>query len=157
MLRRLTHRLLRHYPQIYLACHVAHTRARTNRFGLTDRDVVLLGHLDEQAPLRAGPLARHLGIGAPALSAQLQRLAKLGYLTRTPAARDRRRLDLLLTPRGAEALATTSILDPNRVNALLLQLSPAQRTSAVDGLALLAMAARRLQLKKSSRRSTPSP
>ena len=153
MIRRLTHRILRHYPQIYLACHVAHTRARTNRFGLTDKDVVLLGHLDEHAPLRAGPLARHLGIGAPALSAQLHRLEKLGYLTRTPHAQDRRRVDLHLTPHGAEALATTSILDPNRVNALLLQLAPAARPQAVDRLALLASAARRLQLKSSRRPS----
>jgi DNA-binding MarR family transcriptional regulator len=153
MIRRLTRRILRHYPQIYLACHVAHTRARTNRFALTDKDVVLLGHLDEHTPLRAGPLARHLGIGAPALSAQLARLERLGYIVRTPHVRDRRRVDLLLAPLGAEALATTSILDPGRVTALLMQLSPEKRAAAVEGLALLAAAARRLQLKHPKRRS----
>lgn len=152
MIRRLTHQVLRHYPQIYLACHVEHPRSRTNRFQLTDRDIVLLGHLDEQAPQRAGPLARHLGIGAPTLSAQIRRLEQLGYLTRTPHPRDRRRLELRLTPLGAEALATTSILHPDRVTALLMQLSPEERAAAVNGLALLAAAARRLQLKSPHRR-----
>jgi DNA-binding MarR family transcriptional regulator len=147
MIRRLTDDVLRHYPQIYLACHLEHTRARTNRFRLTDKDVVLLGHLDVDAPLRAGRLARHLGIGSSTLSAQLQKLEQAGYLTRTPHARDRRNIDLRLTSLGAEAMATTSILDSNRVTALLVQLAPAERARAVAGLAALARAARQLQFK----------
>lgn len=147
MIRRLSHDVLRYYPQIYLACHLEHTRARTNPYGLRDKDVVLLGHLDETNPLRAGRLAKHLGIGSPTLSAQIQRLERSGFLTRTPAARDRRNIDLRLTPCGAQAMATTSILDPGRVTALLAQLTPSDRTLAVTGLALLARAARQLQLK----------
>jgi DNA-binding MarR family transcriptional regulator len=146
MIRRLTHEVLRHYPQIYLACHLEHTRARTNAYGLRDKDVVLLGHLDETTPMRAGQLARHLGVGSPTLSAQIQRLETSGLLTRTPAPRDRRNIDLRLTPRGAEAMAATSILDPGRVTALLVQLKPTERRRAVGGLALLARAARQLQL-----------
>ncbi len=155
MIRRLTHSVLRHFPQIYLACHVAHPRARTNRFRLTDKDVVLLGHLDERTPMRASELARHLGIGAPTLSAQLQRLHRFGHIARTPHAQDRRRVELRLTPRGAEAMATTSVLDPGRVTMLLMRLPPAQRAQAVEGLALLARAARKLQLKSSRRHSPP--
>lgn len=147
MIRRLTHDVLRHYPQVYLACHLEHTRARTNGYRLRDKDVVLLGHLDEDAPIRAGRLARHLGVGSPTLSAQIQRLETEGFLTRTPDPRDRRNVDLRLTARGAEAMATTSILDPGRVTALLAQLPPAERMRAVGGLALLARAARQLQLK----------
>jgi DNA-binding MarR family transcriptional regulator len=147
MIRRLTRDVLRHYPQVYLACHLEHTRARTNRHRLTDKDVVLLGHLDEAAPIHAGRLARHLGVGSSTLSAQIQRLEQQGHLTRTPDPRDRRNVDLRLTTRGAEAMATTSILDPGRVTALLAQLSPSERTLAVGGLALLARAGRQLQLK----------
>jgi DNA-binding MarR family transcriptional regulator len=147
MIRRLIRDVLRHYPQIYLACHLEHTRARTNRFHLTDKDVVLLGHLDETEPIRAGRLARHLGVGSSTLSAQLQRLENNGHLTRTPDPRDRRNVDLRLTAQGAGAMATTSILDPGRVTALLVQLTPLERTHAVGGLALLARAGRQLQLK----------
>src|SRR4051812_28032398 len=131
MIRRLTRDVLRHYPQIYLACHLEHTRARTNRHRLTDKDVVLLGHLDEEQPVRAGHLARHLGVGSSTLSAQLHRLEQIGHLSRTPDPRDRRNVDLRLTSQGAEAMATTSILDPGRVTALLVQLTPSERTLAV--------------------------
>jgi DNA-binding MarR family transcriptional regulator len=147
MISRLTQDVLRHYPQIYHACHLTHPRGRTNRYKLTDKDIVLLGHLDPTTPMLAGPLARHLGIGAPALSAQLQRLEERGYLSRRARPRDRRQVELRLTPLGAEAMATTSILDPGRVTALLVQLTPSERTRAVRGLALLARAARQLQVK----------
>src|SRR4051812_38758898 len=147
MIRRLSYDVLRHYPQIYLACHLEHTRSRTNEFRLTDKDIVMLGHLDQTVPLGAGRLARHLGIGSPSLSAQLQRLEKSGYVRRKSDPEDRRNVEIRLTARGAEAMATTSILDPGRVTALLAQLSPAERTRAVDGLALLARAARLLQSK----------
>ena len=120
MITRFTQDVLRHYPQIYLACHLEHPRARTNRFRLTDKDIVLLGHLDRTTPMLAGQLARHLGVGAPALSAQLQRLELRDYLSRSVRPRDRRHVELRLTPLGAEALATTSILDPGRVTALLV-------------------------------------
>ncbi len=155
MIRRLTRDVLRHYPQVYLACHLEHTRARTNRFRLTDRDVVLLGHLDETAPVRAGWLARHLGVGSSTLSAQLQKLEASRYLTRTPQPRDRRNVELRLTRLGAEAMGTTSILNPGRVMALLAQLSPSERTLAVGGLALLARAARQLQSKYPKQRLSP--
>lgn len=155
MIRRLTSDVLRHYPQIYLACHLEHPRARTNRFKLTDRDIVLLGHLDEHEPLQAGRLARHLGIVSSTLSAQLQRLESRRYLTRTPHPRDRRNIELRLTRLGAEAMATTSILDPGRVTALLVQLTPTERAQAVAGLALLGRAARHLQLKYPKKSKTP--
>ncbi|MBI2813504.1 MAG: MarR family transcriptional regulator [Opitutae bacterium] len=147
MIRRLTSEILRHYPQIYFACHLEHTRARTNAHRLADRDIVLLGHLDERLPLCAGQLARHLGVRPSTLSAQLQHLESLGHLARRAAPRDRRHTDLFLTKSGAAALAATSILDPGRVNVLLMQLSPEERTLAVGGLTLLARAARQLQLK----------
>lgn len=147
MILRWTQDVLCHYPQIYLACHLAHPRARTNAYRLSDKDIVLLGHLDRDAPMLAGTLARHLGVGAPALSAQLQRLLARGLITRRSRPRDRRQIELRLTELGTEALATTSILDPGRVTALLMQLKPTERAQAVRGLARLAQAARQLQLR----------
>ena len=156
MIRRLTRDVLRHYPQIYLSCHLEHPRAHTNAHGLADRDIVLLGHLDEREPQRPGLLARHLGIQPSTLSAHLQHLENLGHLVRRPQTHDRRHLEIFITKKGATALASTSILDPGRVTVLLMQLSPEERTLAVGGLALLARAGRQLQLKYPKGRRTKS-
>jgi len=131
----------RAYPQIYLACHVDHVRTKSNRHHLSAHDSTLLAHLDESRATTAGDLARHLGVAASTLSAALARLEKLGHLTRTPARRDRRRIELRLTVQGAEAMAETSVLDRRRVAAVVGELSPREQKRAVAGLALLARAA----------------
>jgi len=142
----------RAYPQIYLACHVDHVRTRSNRHHLSAHDSTLLVHLDEQRATVAGDLARHLGVAASTLSAALARLEELGHLTRTPARRDRRRIELRLTPQGAEAMADTSVLDRRRVAAVLGQLSPREQRRAVAGLALLARAALEFQVRAPRRK-----
>lgn len=131
----------RAYPQIYLACHLDHVRTKSNRHHLSAHDSTLLAHLDESRATTAGDLARHLGVAASTLSAALARLEKLGHLTRTPARRDRRIIELRLTVQGAEAMADTSVLDRRRVAAVLAELSPREQNRAVAGLALLARAA----------------
>jgi DNA-binding MarR family transcriptional regulator len=129
------------YPQIYLACHTAHTRARSTPFRLSARDSSLLVHLDETEATRPAALGRHMDIGAPTLSAALRRLEGLGYVTRTQANADRRGIELRLTAKGAVALSATSVLEPARVRALLRSLAPADRARAVTGLAILGRAA----------------
>jgi DNA-binding MarR family transcriptional regulator len=136
--------ILRAYPQIYHACHVRHPRARTNVHRISARDAWILGHLDRAVPISPAALAKHLSIGAPTLSAALQRLERLGYVVRRPSARDKRRIELLLGPRGIEALRGSTVLDVQRVERLLAQLSKNDRGPAVAGLALLAKAARSL-------------
>ena len=128
------------YPQIYLACHVDHTRRGGSE--LSARESMILAHLDEDVPLNAAALARHLGIGAPALSAILKRLLTLRFIVRTPDPTDARRHLLRLTPEGARAMSAGSVLDTNRVRALLRRLTPEERDRALDGLAVLAQAAR---------------
>lgn len=135
------------YPQIYLACHTRHTRARSTAFRLSARDSSLLVHLDERRPTRPAALARHMSIGAPTLSAAVQRLEQLGYVARQTPDADRRGVELRLTAKGAEALSETSVLETARVEALLRSLAPANRARAVDGLALLGRAARALGAK----------
>lgn len=129
------------YPQVYLACHTRHTRARSTPYRLSARDSSLLVHLDETRPTRPAVLARHMDVGASTMSAALRRLETLGYVARTAAAADRRGAELRLTARGAEALAATSVLEAGRVEALLRVLRPADRARAVDGLQLLGRAA----------------
>lgn len=146
----------RYYPQIYLACHADHVRARSTAYRLSAHDSSLLAHLDERTSVPAGKLARHFGVAASTLSAALQRLESLGYLTRTPRARDRRAIELRRTPKGSEAMAATSVLDGKRVAGVLARLRPAERRRAVEGLALFAGAALKFQLTHPARRH-PSP
>ncbi|MDX6383998.1 MAG: hypothetical protein QOK48_1571, partial [Blastocatellia bacterium] len=61
-----------------------------------------------------------------------------------PAAKDRRKRELRLTPRGAEAITATSVLDGERVRAMLNQLQASERKAALHGLALLAEAAKKI-------------
>lgn len=136
--------LLRCYPQIYLACHVEHVRAQSNPHSLSARDASLLAHLDRGRGINAAELAQHMQVRPSTLSAALARLEQLGYVEREPDADDRRVHRLRLSPRGEAAMAESSVLDPQRAAALLARLTPAERERALDGLALLARAARAL-------------
>ena len=92
--------------------------------------------------MTAAALARHVGIGRPAMSATIKRLAARGLVTQQPDASDARRRQLRLTPAGTRALGESSVLETSRLRAVLRRLTPAERKRALDGLALLARAAR---------------
>ena len=142
--------VLRFYPQIYLACHVDHVRATSTEWQLSAHDSSILSHLDSRTSTSPRKLAAHLGIKPSTLSAAIARLESLGYISSEPAADDKRRRDLKLTARGAEAMASTSVLDRHRVRDVLATLSPKDRVAAVRGLSLLAQAARAFQTPEES-------
>ena len=142
MERLLVREVQRYYPQVYLACHVDHVRARSTPYRISSRDAALLSHLDTREPVTAGALAKHLGVVPSTLSQALKRLEGLGYVQRTRSPENRRAIELRLTEAGAEAMAAGSVLDARRVAELLSRLTPAERRRAVQGLALLARAAR---------------
>src|SRR5215510_13153622 len=132
------------YPQIYVACHTDHIRAASTAWRVSSQDASILVHLDRETGLSPRRLASHLGVAPSTLSAAIARLSKLGYITVTTNENDRRRRELRLTPRGAEAVRSTSVLDAERVRAMLGKLNPKERKEALRGLALLAEAARKL-------------
>ena len=132
------------YPQIYVACHASHVRAVSTRWRVSSQDASILVHLDSEFGLSPRALAGHLSVAPSTLSAALTRLAKLGYLSNQPSEKDRRKRELRLTARGAEAISATSVLDAERVRAMLDRLKPAERKQALLGLALLAEAARKM-------------
>jgi len=132
------------YPQVYIACHTDHVRAMSTKWRISSQDSSILVHLNTDSGLSPRALADHLGVAPSTLSAAIARLSELGYLTSEPNETDRRKRELRLTPRGAEAISSTSVLDAERVRALLKNLKPPERRAALHGLALLAQAARRL-------------
>ena len=135
------------YPQIYIACHTDHVRAASTTWRISSQDASILVHLDRDSGLSPRALAGHLGVAPSTLSAAIARLSELGYLTSKPDDTDRRKRELRLTARGAEAIASTSVLNAEKVQALLDKLKPDERKAAVRGLALLARAARKLNEK----------
>ena len=133
--------VLRCYPMIYLACHIDHVRSSSTKWKLSSHDSSILAHLDVKRATSPRELAKHLGVASSTLSASITRLTKLGYIESTPASNDKRRKQLRLTQLGIEAMTGTSVLDTDRVKALLKKLKPAERRAAIEGLALLAKAA----------------
>jgi DNA-binding MarR family transcriptional regulator len=79
------------------------------------------------------------------MSATISRLEKLGYLSSSPPANDKRQRELKLTARGAEAISATSVLNAERVRALMKKLTRDERNEVVKGLGLLARAAREIR------------
>lgn len=136
------------YPRIYLACHIQHVHRTPARGNLTETESSLLAHLDEKESIRASALARHMGVSRSSMSATIKRLIGLGYITSDKEEGDARASALRLSPAGARAMQAGSVLDTERVALLLGQLSPADRTKAVEGLGLLARAADRVPRKK---------
>lgn len=135
----------RHFPQIYLACHVDHIRAASTSWDLSSHDATILVHLDRETAISPRALAAHLSVAPSTLSGAIARLSRLGYLTSKPVPSDKRQRELRLTPRGAQAIASTSVLDEKRVEKLLDLLDPKDRVDAVRGLQLLARAARQMK------------
>jgi DNA-binding MarR family transcriptional regulator len=134
----------RFYPQIYLACHTRHHHRRTKGAPLTPQESSILAHLDESTPIRAASLARHLGVVPSTMSAAIKRLTHLGYVVRDADGRDRRAAALRLSRQGARAMQAGSVLETTRVSAMLARLAAPDRARAIDGLGLLAAAARSL-------------
>ena len=135
------------YPQIFVACHTDHVRAASTTWRISSQDASILVHLDRDSGLSPRALADHLGVAPSTLSAAIARLSELGYLTSKPDDADRRKRELRLTARGAEAIASTSVLNAERVEAMLNNLKPDERKAAIRGLSLLARAARKLNEK----------
>lgn len=145
---KLVFEIQRLYPQIYLACHVDHVRARSTEWRLSARDSSILAHLDGDRGMSPKTLAAHLNVAASTLSAAIARLVELGYISSDPPDGDKRQRELRLTDRGAEAMAGTSVLNADRVAALVRRLGAEERAIARDGLRLLARAARELEVQR---------
>jgi MarR family transcriptional regulator, organic hydroperoxide resistance regulator len=133
-------RVLAYYPQIYYACHARHRREPESRKVISERQASILDHLAADTTTTLKELAQHLGVTASTMSLSVDRLVEGGWVERAKDAQDARRAALRLTEAGARMKDARTVLDPQRVRAVLDRLGPAERQAALAGLELLAQA-----------------
>lgn len=133
--------VLRAYVRIHTACRARHVRDPRDGRILTQRQASILSHLDAVDPTMVGELAEHVGVTASTMSITLRRLEESGYVRRDRDPADRRAMNVRLTEAGVRMREASTILDPERVAAMLGMLGPKDRVDAVRGLRLLADAA----------------
>ena len=141
LLGRQSKAVLELYPKIFFACHTRHVRDPATSRVVSARQVQLLDHLDRVEPTLVKELASHLGVTASTVSIAVDRLERAGYVTRRRDPHDGRRVALRVTAAGDRIRQASSVLDPERVEAMLARLPAAKRREAIAGLALLAGAA----------------
>ena len=155
-------RLLAAYPRIFFACHARHVRDPKTRRLLSAHQASILDHLDSVEAVTLMGLAKHMGVTPATMSLAIERLVRRGYVQRERDTADRRRLKLRLTAAGVRIKEASSVLEPERVRALLAGLASREREQALHGLDLLARAADQLMarqpkqlfgLRKATRRS----
>ena len=141
------------YPRIYFACHLRHVRDRGKV--LSAHQASILDHLDSVEPTSVRDLAAHMGVTASTMSLHLDKLEAGGYVRRVRSRSDARSVELRLTPAGMRIKQKQKVLDPRLVDLMLNELNEVDRRRALEGLELLAQAARQLiasdQFRKSIR------
>jgi MarR family transcriptional regulator, organic hydroperoxide resistance regulator len=142
------------YPRIYFACHTRHIRDPQTQRLLSRHQASILDHLDEIEPTTVMDLAGHMGVTAATMSLSIDRLERKGYVVRLKDAKDRRRVHVRLTTAGVRVREASSVLDASRVEALVSRLSEAERTRAIEGLALLARAGEEMSRQKAEATGT---
>jgi len=133
--------LMTFYPKIYFACHTRHVNDPVKGVTLTANQGSVLDHLDDEESLTLQELALHLGVTPSTMSITVERLVKLGYISREKNKKDSRKVSLLLTAQGVKIKRSKSVLDPKLVAAVLSRLTKEEQASALKGLGLLAYAA----------------
>lgn len=128
------------YPRVFFACHTRHVRDPEARRTLSAHQASILDHLDDVTPTSLKGLARHMGVTASTMSLAVARLVRDGYVSREVDPFDRRRVSLRLSDAGVRIKEARSVLEPDRLRAVLALLTPDERDHAVRGLALLARA-----------------
>lgn len=122
--------------------HVRDQASRTKV--LSGHQASILEHLDSVEPTSVRDLATHMGVTASTMSLHLDKLESGGYVRRTRSREDARSVELRLTPAGVRIKQQQKVLDPRLVELMLSKLNDTDRRRALEGLELLAKAAREL-------------
>lgn len=134
--------VLTSYPVIHHALRQREVQA--GGAGVSAHQATVLAQVDGAAGKTLTELAAAMGVALPTMSLTVDRLVAGGWLERARDPADGRRVSIRLTEAGQRMIKTRSLIDPERVRALLASLTPAERAAGVLGLTTLARAAQRL-------------
>ena len=90
-----------------------------------------------------------MGVTPSTMSISVDRIGRLGYVKKDKDKIDSRKTNFTLTTEGNKIKQNKSVLDANRVQAVLNRLNTAERAMVLNGLRLLADAAE-MELKSKS-------
>ncbi len=133
--------VLHAWLRVHAACRPRHVRDPESGVRLSEHQASVLSYLDDADPTMVGELAEHLGVTASTMSLTLKRLEGAGFVRRDRDPSDRRAVNVRLTEAGVRVRDARSVLEPERVAALLDSLPPPRRAEALRGLHVLADAA----------------
>ena len=148
---------LRCYPQIYFACHRRHAIDAHARKMLSLNQAGILDHLDRIQPTSLRLLAKHMGVTASTMSLNIDRLEAAGYVHRERDPDNARQVQIRLTESGNRLKQRQNVLDPQLIEKLLKRLKGPDRTAALQGLELLADAAKEMMEDRQSGGRVPLP
>ncbi len=83
---------------------------------------------------RPGGLARSLRVSPPSVTAMLERLEGMGLLVRTASPRDRRAVELMLTPEGKEMVRRVNARRRRELRRILERMDGAEVAGMAAGL-----------------------
>jgi len=137
-------RILAAYPVIHRACRQRALPTPEGGPTVSAHQASVLAQLERDDGITLTELAGRMGTALPTMSLLVDRLGRAGLLERNRDPADGRRVLIRLTVAGERVVSARSLLDPERVRALLAALTPSERVQSVDALTALARAARRL-------------
>ena len=135
------------YPRIYHACHADHQPTPASGLAISQRDATILAHLSSTNATTQAQLARHLGITKSTMSEAVKYLMAQGLLE-MEVATDRRAHLLRLTEKGKDVMSKSSVLEADKLAAVLAEMTATEMQQAIAGLELLAQACLRLTIKR---------
>ncbi|MFZ6719270.1 MarR family winged helix-turn-helix transcriptional regulator [Undibacterium sp. Ji49W] len=135
------------YPRIYHSCHADHQPTAASGIAISQRDATILAHLSSADAMTQAQLARHLGITKSTMSEAVKYLVGQGLLE-MEIATDKRAHLLRLTDKGKAMMGKSSILEADKLAAVLAEMTATEIEQAIAGLELLAQACFRLTTKR---------
>lgn len=147
--------ILEAYPVIHHALRQRAVVPADAAAPVSSHQLTVLAHLDHRPGRTLTELAALIGVTLSTMSLLVSRLVQAGLVRRDRDPTDGRRVILGLSPAGERLLSQRSLLDPDRVRALLGRLTPAERAAGVTGITTLARAVERFHIQTDPAAGSP--
>ena len=121
-------RILRSIRKMIRAVDI-HSRKLYHEYKITTPQLICLHSLQREGPMTLSRLAGEVSLGLSTTNGIVDRLETKGLLTRTRSQRDRRKVDLMITPVGRELTQATPELLQDRFTEALGQLPEVEQAA----------------------------